>query len=793
MPGSNTPPFGEMLRIFRFRAGLSQEALSESAGVSVRTISDLERGQRPSAHLETIRLLANALDLSSDERRSLLESSHPESVVADAPAIEIPRAAFAPNRWTTSIPAPATPLIGRGNELEEVLQALTGAGEIVTLTGPGGVGKTRLAIEVAHRLAPAFTDGAAFVSLATVTDPELVPEAIARSLGFTPRSAAGVDHLAALLASRELLLILDNMEHVIDAAPRIAQLGADCPQLTLLVTSQVRLRISNERAIAVPPLALADHQATIDQLRSSDAIQLFAERARRVDAQFDLSDENVTTVSEICRRLDGLPLAIELAASRLRVLPPPVLLERLDRRLSLLTGGDRDRPPRQQSMRETIEWSYELLDPTAKRYLRWMSVFVGGLSLDSAEALGRALGLDADASLEVVTALVESGLAVRAVRTNGQPRFHLFEIIREFGLEELTEAGGLDAARLFHATHFLEFASHDAPRPDEPIPIAWVGRLAADYPNLLAAFEFLCVAETAEQCLQLAAALGPYWHTRGLFSDWLPRLNRAIELESPKPSIVRLHVLHWLTLILGASPDFSHAVHVANQGIAMANQIGTTSDQAAAIHILAWVHESHERWETALELRNQAIVLWISVGNTYMHAMCLAMNAMTAYALGDLDRAQRDGNQAVAMFRESNALDWIASTTCSLGTFAVAGGQLDLGATHYEQSLRTWLQTESASRWYRPLVGLADVAAGIGEFTIAARLLGAADELLTSGGRELPYFDQPGYARAEARSRAALGSAVFEDYRHMGSLLLPEAWLSEAREIVDAAQASPNT
>jgi predicted ATPase/transcriptional regulator with XRE-family HTH domain len=780
-------PFGEMLRAFRVRAGMSQEALAEASGVSVRTISDLERGQRPSAHLETVRLLASALDLSSDERRRLIESARPVGPVSASSS----RTRIGESRWSASIPAPATPLVGRASELDELVAALGArTGEIVTLTGPGGVGKTRLAIEVAHRLAPAYADGAAFVELATVTQAELVPDAIARALGMNPRATAGADQLTALLATREVLLILDNVEQVIEAASFIAQLDAACPHLTVLVTSRARLRVSNEWELAVPPLSLAGPKAPLEELRASDAIQLFAERGRRVDPRFELTDRNIATVAEICQRLDGLPLAIELAASRLRVLSVASLSERLDRRLPLLTGGDRDRPPRQQSMRETIAWSYDLLKPIEQQFLRWMAVFAGGLSLDAAEALGHALGLDQDESLEAVTTLVESGLAARSGPSSGQPRFHLFETIREFALEQLAEASELDAARLFHATHFLEFASQDAPRPDEPIPIAWVGRLAPEYPNLLAAFDYLCIPETAEQSLRFAAAMGPYWHSRGPFSDWLPRLSRAFDLASSEPTVVKVHLLNWLTLVLGPSPDFSKALHVANRGIEMADEVGTTSDRAAALHILAWVHECHEHWATARELRDQASELWKSVGNTYMHAMCLAMNATSAYALGDLDRAQRESEQSVSIFRALGALDWSASTACSQGTFAVAGGRLDLGAAYYEQSLRTWMQTESASRWYRPLVGLADIAAALGQPEVAARLIGAADEMLIVSGRDLPFFDRPGYARAETRCREALGSADFEESRRAGSLLTPEAWLMAAGKIVDAARAS---
>ncbi len=367
MSGIDTPPFGEFLCALRIRAGLSQEALAEASGVSSRTISDLERGQRARAHLETTRLLADALALSDDERRQFVETARPESALSAM----APHSSYGSRRWTATLPAPATPLVGRTRELAALLATLGASPDaIVTLTGPGGVGKTRLAIEVAHRLVDSFADGAAFVSLATVTQPNLAPDAIARALGMSPQNVIGVEQLIATLAPRELLLILDNLEHVIDAAPMIAQLKTGCPHLSVLVTSRVRLRISRECEFVVAPLSLADHRAPFDQQRASDANQLFAARARSIDPGFALSNQNAADVSEICRRLDGLPLAIELAASRLRILPLSALLARLDTRLPLLTGGDRDLPLRQQSMRETIAWSYELLQPDEQRFLR---------------------------------------------------------------------------------------------------------------------------------------------------------------------------------------------------------------------------------------------------------------------------------------------------------------------------------------------------------------------------------------------------------------------------------------
>lgn len=785
MPGSTHPTLGELLRTHRIHAGLSQESLAAASGVSARTISDLERGQRTSAHLETVRMLADTLGMSGDERRLLFGSA----VRARTAGASRSNAMSGTSRWIASIPTPATPLVGRSTELETLSAMLAGhTAKIVTLTGPGGAGKTRLVIEAARLLAPHYADGAAFVELASVPEAALVPDAIARALGMTPRANASAAQLADLLRPRELLLVLDNLEHVIDAAPFVAQLSSACPRLTILITSRVRLRVSTEREFSVPPLSLVGSTNADSPTGFSDAVLLFAERAHRADSTFELSDQNLAAVTEICRRLDGLPLAIELAASRLRVFSIATLLERLDRQLPLLTGGDRDRPSRQHSMRETIAWSYQLLDPAAKQLLQWMSVFPGGVSLDSAEALGRALGLHSHDALDMLSALVEYGLAVRSERPGSQSRVQLFETIREFGMEQLVESGQRSHALRFHATHLLEFASQDAPLPYEQIPATWTRRLSMEHPNLIAAFDYLCAPETAEECLRFAAAMGPYWHTRGPFSEWQPRLGRAFDLASPEPTILKTHVLCWLTLIAGVSPDVSAALQTADRCLEMAVQVGTTSDRATAMQMMAWVHECHGNLEIARELREQAIELWISVGNTYMHAICLVLNAGVANLKGELDRASCEAEQANVMFRELESIDWLASSWHFLALISVAQGRFDLGAEQYLESLRWWIQSESTIRWYRPLVGLADVAASIGAFQIAARLLGAADAMLVAGERDLTIFDRPGYARAETLSRAALGVEEFDSYRSAGRLSSPDDWLAESGDILAAAR-----
>ena len=333
--------------------------------MSVRSISDLERGQPPSAHLETVRLLASALALTIDERRQLIESARPDGYLADTPPAAFPRATFGPSRWAASMPAPATPLVGRAGEIDGLMASLQArTGKIVTLTGPGGVGKTRLAIEVAHRLAPMYTDGAAFVALATVTQAELVPDVIARALGITLRAHSGTEQLTALLASRELLLVLDNLEQVLPAGHELAALVAVCPHLTILATSRALLRVSGEANFPIPlslacPIPVIDWTPRPTHRRSGCS----SRGRRRLPPDFALTAENAADVAAICRRLDGLPLAIELAAARIKVLPPPALLERLDRRLP--TADRREPRPATAPAHDARRHRLELRSPGA--------------------------------------------------------------------------------------------------------------------------------------------------------------------------------------------------------------------------------------------------------------------------------------------------------------------------------------------------------------------------------------------------------------------------------------------
>jgi len=439
-----------------------------------------------------------------------------------------PREALAKSIGSPVLPAPLTPLLGREQETATLRQLLRRPKvRLVTITGPGGVGKTSLALQVAHELQDAFTDGVFFISLAAITDSTLIIPTIAHTLGIieSPNRLL-LDSLKDFLRDRQVLLLLDNFEQIISAAPLLSELLSACAELKILATSREALRLRGEHEFPLSPLALPD-QSSVEVLLQYSSIALFVQRAQAIQPDFRLVHGNAPAVSEICARLDGLPLAIELAAARIKMLTPQAMLGRLqESSLGLLTSGAHDLPARQQTLRSAIQWSYDLLNADEQRTFRWMSVFVSGCTLEAALT-----AIEPLASLDMLDSLVNKSI-LRQTETDGTPRLAMLETIREFGLEQLAHTHELEAARHAHAKYYLSFVEEAETYLTGADQKAWIKRLDREQDNLRAALHWAIEHHAGELAQRMAGALQPFWLTRGYWSEGRRWLEEALAMDS---------------------------------------------------------------------------------------------------------------------------------------------------------------------------------------------------------------------------------------------------------------------
>ncbi|HET9907941.1 MAG TPA: NB-ARC domain-containing protein, partial [Anaerolineales bacterium] len=427
-----------------------------------------------------------------------------------------------------NIPVSLTSLVGREQEIETLCQLLHRPDvRLVTITGLGGVGKTSLALQVAHELREAFDDGVVFISLAPIRDPTLIIPTIARLLDVTESpNRLMLDSLKDFLRDRQMLLLLDNFEQIVAAAPLLTELLEACPELRMLVTSREVLRLRGEHEFPLLPLALPD-QPSLEIMMQYPSVALFVQRAQASQPDFKLTPENTALVTEICARLDGLPLAIELAAARIKLLPPQAMLRQLQESpLQMLTGGARDLPARQQTLRGTVQWSYDLLNADEQRLFRWLSVFVGGCTL---EAAAKAMGQQA--TLDNLDSLVNKSL-LRQHETDHSPRLSILETIREFGFEQLNHTHELESARRAHATYYLTFAEDAERELTGADQKTWLQRLEREQDNMRAALHWAIEHSEVEFAQRMAGALQPFWFKRGHWSEGRRWLEDSLVIES---------------------------------------------------------------------------------------------------------------------------------------------------------------------------------------------------------------------------------------------------------------------
>jgi predicted ATPase/class 3 adenylate cyclase len=593
----------------------------------------------------------------------------------------------------TNLPRPASSFVGRERELQEVLARVQGGARLLTLTGPGGSGKTRLALEVAASLVPEYKAGVFWVGLAALRDPALVSETIAQTLSSN-------DGLAEHIGKRELLLLLDNLEQVIESAPELSSLLTACPNLTLLVTSRERLRVQGEVEYPVPPLA--EH----------GAVSLFCERA-----QLDPTNE----ISELCSRLDNLPLAVELAAGRTTALSPAQIVERLSQRLDLLKGG-RDADPRQQTLRATIEWSYELLSEEEQQLFHRVSVFAGGGTLEASEEV-------CGADLDTLQSLVEKSL----VRFSNE-RYWMLETIREYAGERLEESGEAGEVRQRHADRFLALGEEAAPFLRGADAARWFDRLQEDLDNIRMALDFFALVDP-ERELRLATAVSRLWWLRGYLTEGRRCLEGALDrAASSAPPVKRAEALHVLEFLASSQGDYEGGRAFAEAALRIHRDLGDEGGEAGVLNTLAANAMSRGDHGLAQNLFEQSRAIFAKTGNEWGLAMTVGNLGELALETGNLRAAVEHLEESIVLAQRGSWDEGSVATLCALGAVRLEESRSAEAFDYFRESVGLARQLGHVEGVADCLDGFAGCASVAGNLRRAARLLAAADSLREDAG-----------------------------------------------------------
>ena len=760
------------------------------------------RYQTMSEMIVALRKLKRELEFKIKLRTSVWMDENAETVFLDdkyqtdqsREAIVAPIAKQTRKQSPNNLPAQLTAIIGRAAEIDAVVALLREEGtRLVTLTGPGGTGKTRLALEVAARLLDDFPDGVFFVALAPIKEPALVASAIAQILEVREKAGLSTqESLKEQLKERQMLLLLDNFEQIISAAPFVTELLASCPKLKILVSSRAVLRLRGEREFAVPPLALPD----VDRLSGDktlvrcSAVELFVQRARAVKPDFALNAENARAVAEVCIRLDGLPLAIELAASRIKLLAPQAISARLDNRLKFLTGGARDLPARQQTIRETIAWSYDLLDEDEKTLFRRLSVFVGGLSLEAAEQVSGGAGdLQTDV-LEGLASLIDKSLLRQRGQEISGPRFGMLETIREYGLERLHERGERDALQGRHAHFFLKMAEDAELGVRGPEQVAWYSQLEAEHNNMRSALEWFQSQADAESGLRLVGALWWFWWRRGYLTEGRERLLSVLSRTNTSvPSVGLVKALcgaGFLSLLQG---DYTSAASFGAQSVKIARELDDKFLTAYTLLHYGVIIPSDPAStpDSSISTVEEALKLFREVGNKW--GVATALNY-----LGELLRSQGDYSRAAPVYEESLAINveigntWaVVTSSVNLAWVALHQGDYKRAQALFKQALIPARDLKAPYIVSENLMALADVAIQAGDAKRAARLLGASAGLSETTGYVLNPFDRKVFDHYVAAARDALGEKEFSSAWAEGHDMTFEQAITYALASTDSA------
>ncbi len=784
-------------------------------------------------------------DLGEQRLKDLARPEHVYQVTAASLPADFP-ALKTLDTHTNNLPTQPTMFIGRETEMADLRRLLLRDQiRLMTLTGPGGTGKTRLALQVAANVLDQFEDGVCFVDFAQVANPHLVASTIAQALGVRDQAAGSlVNVLEDYLQEKQMLLLLDNLEQVVSEAPLIAELLTAAPHLKVLATSRIVLRLRGEREFPVLPLPLPNprHLPPLSKLSQYAAVELFVQRAAGVKPDFEITRENAAVVAEICYRLDGLPLAIELAAARIRLLTPEALLQRLNNRLKLLTGGPRDLPARQQTLRGTIAWSYDLLDDREKTLFRRLGVFAGGWTVEAAEAICPNDGwptavqsVAADLEVEDVLDGLESLVAKSLIRQDPEfeePRFSMLETIREYALERLTESRESDALVEAHMCYYLESVEAMPARATERA--RWLEHFRIDLDNARAALRSATSRSDAERALRLVKALWPVWRAEGQLSEARTHADTALAMPGAKePGLraMRGEILADAAVIAAYQNEYAASKALADESLTIFQALGDKAGTASGLlarATSAWMQGDYARAE---DCATEALTLARDVGDKALIAEpvsalgtiarergdygvarahfeeCLALRralgddevlADTLMNLGATAAFQGDPKaesllqEALAIFERLGVKQGRARTLHDLGFVAAEQESYELAGARFNESLVLFHELSDRRNEAKCLEGLARVAAALGHHERAARLLGAAENLRNRMDSPLPPSYRTTYEHTVAAVRSQLDAQTLSRSWTEGKVMTLEAAVAYAlAEAPSDAQASP--
>src|SRR5512141_2324321 len=778
--------FGYWLRLRRKALDLTRDGLADRAGYSAETIRKIETEQRrPSS--EMAERLADVFDIPQDKRTAFLRfargdwRSAPSLGDEEAPWRASTQALTQHPRST--LPATFTSLIGRDKDIAAVQDYLTNPDiRLVTLIGAPGIGKTRLSIASASKSLADFPDGVFFVALAPLDQPSLIPSATLETLGYIEKNnLSPEERLIEGIANKQMLLVLDNCEHLIEDVARLASsLLSACPRLKILTTSREALRIPGEWLYSVPALDMPKENSVVDVRTISEfpALVLFAERARAARSNFALNTENIRAVVSICSQLDGLPLAIELIAASVKTLSIEQIAARLDDRFALLTSGSRIAPSRQQTLRATLDWSYELLTETERELFRQLSIFVGGFTLDALESV---VLLDSNQSiLDALSRLVDKSLLL--VEQQDQPRYRFLEPIRQYASDKLTGTGEANLIQDRHLAYYLRVAEDAEPYLFRAGQQDWKNRLELDHDNLRVALAWSLESNQIEAGLKMAGALAWFWHSKGHLSEGILWLEKLLASGIGTQGKERAKALRASSILSTGTGDYIRARAFAESSVKLYREIGDNRGAGLVLADLGASLHWDGKEEEAIESLEESLRLLRATGERWGTAYALLWLGDTLFRMGDIERAATSWEESLRITQELGDHFVMAWSLGGLADVTRVRGDYKRATGMFKESLSLYQSSGDKHGPPYSLEALGLVAAALGNAKRAARLWGAASAWRESINEPLPPPYQRDYAESITQARTQLGEKAYESAWSEGHAMSPEQAIALALE-----------